>query len=206
MLPVSTIRNIIVKYKKHGFIADLPRPGRPPLADRRPQSLVVREVLRSRKISSAALAQMLHEHHQITVSEETVRQILHHAGLHGRAARKKSYISAVNKKKRLDYAKKHVNLTLEQWKNVHFTDESKFNVGASDGRVYVWRRASEEYLPDCLVPTFKSGVKVGMVLGWITHDGVGVLHVCKENVTADYYKFMLEDNLPQTMANLSLNS
>ncbi|DAZ92505.1 TPA: hypothetical protein N0F65_012735, partial [Lagenidium giganteum] len=125
--------------KKHGFIADVPRPGRSS-AHRRVQSIVVREVLRSRKISSAALAQMLQEHHQIIVSDETVRQILHHAGLHGRA---------VNKKKRLDYAKKHVNWTPQQWNNVLLTDESKFNVGASDGRVYVWRRGGEEYHPDC---------------------------------------------------------
>ncbi|DBA01894.1 TPA: hypothetical protein N0F65_006042 [Lagenidium giganteum] len=89
LLPVSTVRNIIVKLTKH----DLLRICRDrPLVDSLVESIIVREVMHSRKASRAALLQTLHEHHHVIVSEKTVRQILHKAGLHGRAACKKPFI------------------------------------------------------------------------------------------------------------------
>jgi len=36
----------------------------------------------------------------------------------------------------------------------HLTKESAFNVGGSSGRVYVTRKASEEYDATCLLPQF----------------------------------------------------
>ncbi|DAZ95367.1 TPA: hypothetical protein N0F65_002161 [Lagenidium giganteum] len=165
LLPASTARNIVKKFQKHSFVSTSLRLGRPPAVDARVQQIVVREVMQDRKTSSAKLSQMLRGHHQIVVSTEAVRQILHRAGLNGRAARKKPFISRVNKKKRLTYAMELKDWTLSQWKNVLFTGESKFNVGTSDGHVYVWRRVGEELNSQCLVPTFKTGVKGIMV--WV---------------------------------------
>ncbi|RHY83889.1 hypothetical protein DYB35_012431 [Aphanomyces astaci] len=78
-------------------------------------------------------------------------------GLRSHAARKKSYLSKVNKKKRLAYAKKYQHWADDDWKNVIFTGESPFNLTGSSGRVFDWRQPGEEFNEACLVPTFKSG-------------------------------------------------
>lgn len=65
------------------------------------------------------------------------RDVLYFVGIHGRVARKKPVISNTNRQKRLEIAKTHLNKTIEFWKNVIFSDESKFNIFGSDGIKYV---------------------------------------------------------------------
>ena len=49
-------------------------------------------------------------------------------------------------------------------KNVIFTDESKFNIFGSDGRVNVWRKPNQEMDAKHLRPTVKRGAGHVMVL------------------------------------------
>ncbi len=85
-----------------------------------------------------------------------------------------------------------------------FTDESKFNLHDSDGRVYVWRRPGEKFDANCTVTTYKSGDKGFMVWGAIGWEGVGHLRFCKENVAAKYYVEILTDVLPETIGMLGM--
>ena len=52
------------------------------------------------------------------------------AGLKGCKARKKPYLSEVNKKKRLLWAKEHQDWTDEDWAKVVWSDESIFEVSS----------------------------------------------------------------------------
>ena len=45
---------------------------------------------------------------------------------------KKPLISKNNQLKRLQFAQEHISWTVNQWKNILFSDESKFNIIASD--------------------------------------------------------------------------
>lgn len=203
-MPPSTVRYIIKKYEQHGMVGNLPRMGRPVLATDRLRRLVVRQVLADRRLSADTVADQLREFHALIVSPSTVRNILHDAKLNGRAARKKPRISKTNKKKRLEYAKTHVDWDEEVWRTVVFTDESKYNLHESDGRIYVWRRVGEEFKENCLVTTYKSGDKGFMVWGAIGWNGVGPLIFCTQNITAAYYIEILEEALPECMVALDL--
>ncbi|GFX55478.1 transposable element Tcb1 transposase [Trichonephila clavipes] len=75
-----------------------------------------------------------------SVSAETVRNVIRHAGYSSRVARKKPFISLQNQKKHLEFAKTHQLKTDNFWKKVIFSDESKFNIFGSDGRRTVWRK------------------------------------------------------------------
>jgi len=54
-------------------------------------------------------------------------------GYHGWAARKKFWVNAIDRSKRLEFAKQYFNKTEEYWNTV-ILDESKFNIFGSVGR------------------------------------------------------------------------
>ena len=55
-----------------------------------------------------------------------------------------------NKKVRLDFATEHIVLTEEQWNMIPFTDESKFNLFGSGGKMFVKRKNGELLSPQCV--------------------------------------------------------
>jgi transposase len=122
----------------------------------------------TRKNSRATLNQ-LRIMSDLHVSGRTIRRRLKEMGLRARVARKKPFMSAVHRAKRLAFARKHLGWTLQQWKKVLFTDESTFEIGLNPRRVLVWRTSHERDLPANLVPTFKSGRTTQMVWGGIAH-------------------------------------
>lgn len=93
-----------------------------------------------------------------------IKNRLAEKGLNGRVAARKPYIRAINKQKRIAWAKAHESWTLEQWHKVLWSDESKFELFGSNRRVYVRRRPGERFHDNCLVPTVKHGG--GSVMVW----------------------------------------
>jgi len=57
--------------------------------------------------------------------------------------------STTNRKKRLQFARAHQNWTVEDWKNVAWSDESQFLLRYSDGRVAF--KQNENTKTSCLV-------------------------------------------------------
>ncbi|GFX19367.1 transposable element Tc1 transposase [Trichonephila clavipes] len=110
-----------------------------------------------------------------SVSAETVRNVIRHAGYSSRVARKKPFIRLQNQKKRLEFAKTY------QWKTdnfgmkVIFSDESKFKIFGSDGRRTVWRKPNTALDPKNLRPSVKHGDDSVMVWGCMASNGVGNL-------------------------------
>ena len=62
------------------------------------------------------------------ISTSTVQRRLCESGLHGRIAAKKPLLKDTNKKKILAWAKKHEQWTLDRWKCVLWSYESKFEI------------------------------------------------------------------------------
>ena len=79
------------------------------------------------------------------------------SGLHGQIAAKKPLLKDTNKKKRLAWCKKQEQWTLDQWKSVLWSDESKFQIFDSNRRVFVRRRVGELMISACVVPNVEHG-------------------------------------------------
>ncbi|GFU11573.1 transposable element Tc1 transposase [Trichonephila clavipes] len=102
-----------------------------------------------------------------SVSAETVRRVLRKAGYNGRVARKKKkpLIGKRNRVKRLKFAKEHILKPQQFWNEVIFSDECKFNIFGSDGRLMVWRKPNTSHHPKHTTPTVKHGGGSVMILG-----------------------------------------
>ncbi|ERL88397.1 hypothetical protein D910_05783 [Dendroctonus ponderosae] len=61
--------------------------------------------------------------------------------------------------KRLEFARESVDLDLDDWKKVLFTDEVRVGLKSSDGRIFIFRRPGERYIQACMVPhlAFRGG-------------------------------------------------
>ena len=100
------------------------------------------------------------------VSTRTVRRELHEMGLHGRAAADKPKITMCNAKCWLEWCKARRHWTLEQWKRVLWSDES---------RCTIWQMPGERSLPECIVSTVKFGGRGIMVCGCFSWFRLGPL-------------------------------
>ena len=78
---------------------------------------------------------------QIYVSEfkwqTSQHKLFRHCVNHGQIATKKPLLQNTNKKKRLAWAKKHEQRTLDRWKSVLWTDEFKFQSFGSNRSVFL---------------------------------------------------------------------
>ncbi|GFV57606.1 transposable element Tc1 transposase [Trichonephila clavipes] len=88
---------------------------------------------------------------------------------------KKPLITERNRLKRLEFAKEYINKPIDFWKNVIFSDESKFNIFKSDGRKLVWRKPCTAFHTKNVLPTVKHGGGSVMIWGCMASKGVGNL-------------------------------
>ena len=128
----------------------------------------------------------------VHASNTTVRRRLHQYGLYGRCAVKKPLLTAAHRQKRLAFARAHVNWTWVDWAAVLWTDESRFTLFETDGKVYVRRRRNEAMRNDCIQPTVKFYGGGVTVWGAMSYRGTGYLTPLTGNLNANGYIDILE--------------
>lgn len=85
-----------------------------------------------------------------------------------------------------------------------FTDESKFNLHGSDGKVMVWRKPNTELDSANLQPTVKHGGGSVMVWGCMSASGVGELVFIEGMMTKEVYLDILRENLHRSAEKLGI--
>ncbi len=87
-------------------------------------------------------------------------------------------LSAKNWKQRLQFTQVHLNWTIEDWKNVAWSDESRFLLRYSDVRVRIWHKVHESMDLSWLVSTVQAGggVMVWGIFSWHASPLVPIEH------------------------------
>jgi len=88
---------------------------------------------------------MVNKDYGVNVVTQTVRNVLKRFEYNtSRCIKQKSFISAVNKRKSLDFSKAHLDKSFQVSGTLTFSYESKINVFSSNGRGKVWRKLNEQ--------------------------------------------------------------
>ena len=111
------------------------------------------------------------------ISTQTIRNLLHDAGLRSRRPAIRVPLTRYHVQMRLAWARDHVNWTLNDWAPVLFTDESRFCVDFTNRRARVWRMPNEHFAPVCVAEHDWFGGGSVMVWVGISAQGKTDLHV-----------------------------
>lgn len=200
----STVYDVIKRFKTYGNVGNQPRSSCRKILSQYEERWILREIKKNPKVSAVQLAKEIKIYFKKSLHPETVRNVLRKHNLHGRVARKKPYISEVNKKKRKDYAQQHINKDYSFWSKVIFTDESKINMFGSDGKTYVWRKPNEALNPKNLCASMKHGGGSVMVWGCMSAAGPGQLHIIEGIMDQNMYLEILKENIKQSAEKLGI--
>ncbi|GFU02036.1 transposable element Tcb2 transposase [Trichonephila clavipes] len=119
--------------------------------------------------------------------------------------RRKPFVSKMNHKKRIDFAKGNEKRDRNFWNSVIFSDESKFNIHGSDGHQKVWRKANAVPEPNNMRRTVKHrGVSI-MVWGCMAATGVGNLVIIDGIMNQYSYLNILKNNLSPSASKLGFD-
>lgn len=141
----STISRLRTKFRQTGSVKDRPRAGRPRKTTRREDNYIVTSSRRNRFLSAPKIAGLVRNATGTRICAKTVQRRLHSARLRSRRPYVGVPLTAGHRRARLNWATAHRRWARRQWNEVVFTDESRFNLSFSDGRVRIWRRRGERF-------------------------------------------------------------
>jgi len=131
---------------------------------------------------------------------QTVRNGLNKVGMKAVVKRKRPLLVKKHMKERLDFAIAHKDWTLEDWKRVVWSDETKINRLGSDGRKWVWKKAGEGMSDRLVNGTKKFGGGSLMMWGCMMWDGVGYSCKIDGRMDGELYTKILEEELQESLA------
>lgn len=168
------------------ILIDLPRSGRP--SKQTPQTLErittkVRYDRYGREKTCADLAAELSLGDEY-ISQTTVWRMLRGNGFKKTKPTRKPGLTQRMKKERLDWCLRHQNWSLDDWKNVIWSDETSVVLLHRRGSYRVWRTSSEAYLRSCIRERWK-GASEFMFWGCFSYEKKGPCHCWGPETAAD---------------------
>lgn len=160
----STVCRIASRYRLTKNVERKSGSGRPRKTTARQDRQMTKMIKIDPRKTAMDVVSYANDQLEVNIGVHTVRRRLIEANLFARRPAKKPLISRVNKKKRVDFAKRHIHWTREQWAKVLWSDESKFNLFGSDGINFVRRPPKQRYCPRYQLPTVKHGG--GSIMVW----------------------------------------
>ena len=126
--------------------------------------------------------------HNRPVSSRTILNRLRERGLRSRRPYVGPVLTVRHRQQRRQWCAAHLRWPARTWQQVLFSDESRFTLQKTDGRVRVFRRRGERYADPCVKEVDKFGRGSVMVWGGIRNDEKIGLIVIAGNLNAQRYR------------------
>ena len=180
----STISRLAERFRLTGSASDRPRPGQPRVTSVRQDNYIRQRHLRDRHLNAQSTANIVVGNRGVNISSRTVRNRLRERGIYCR----RPYVGPILTRRHRILRQQWVNANAgRNWRNVVFSDESRFNLSGHDGRHRVYRRRNERYHDVCVVERDRFGGGSVMVWGSINHNFRSPLIIVNGNLTAQRY-------------------
>ncbi len=132
---------------------------------------------------------------QNSISEHTTHRTLKQMDSSSRRPHRVPLRSDKNSTRRIQFTQTHQNWTIEDWKNVAWSDESWFLLQHSDVRVRIWCKEHEIMDPSCLVSTVQAGGGGLMVWGVFYWQTLDPLVPIEHRLNATVYLSIVSDHV-----------
>ena len=145
--------------------------GRPSKLSTCDKTAIIREIRSGRVDTAVQATQFINSAISSPVSSQTVRRVLNDGGFYSATKKKVPMLKKSHRQRQLEFAQYHRNWTVEDFKRVLWSDETKINRIGSDGKVYIWKERGEPISDRTTTPTVKHG---GGIILWygVVWDGM----------------------------------
>ncbi len=184
----SMISKLKAKFRQTGDVKDRPRSGRPRKTTVAEDRYIRLAALRNRRLSAKTLQARHARRYGNRVSDQTIRNRLHESDLRARKPARKPKLTPLHRLARLRWCRQHRGWNLNMWRNIMFSDESRFCLRKLDGRVRVWRRRGERFADCCIDKVTAYGGGSVMIWAGISMTGKTRLVVVNGNLNAINYR------------------
>jgi transposase len=177
----------------------IPSPGQPLKLSAHSQHAIITQIITGKATTAAQATHHINSIIDDPVSSSTVRRVLKKNSFKAVTKKKKPLLTAVHRKKWLAFALKYQEWTVEDWKRVIWSDETKINRIGSDGKQWVWKQKGEGLIEREVQGTLKFGGGNIMVWGCMGWNGVGQLAEVEGRMNANQYVDILQNHLLPSM-------
>ena len=172
----------ISRVIKEEYVTDAPRPGQPTKVTEDVEKNILSNVRKNRHEREKSSAILGLEHN---LSSTTILRVLKRNGMRSCKTPKKPGLSESMMEARLQFCLRHEHWTLEDWKNVIWTDETSIVLGSERGRKRaVWRRPEESHVRTNVRRRFR-GYSEFMFWGAFSYDKKGPFRIWKPETAAE---------------------
>uniref|UniRef100_A0A034WCV1 Transposable element Tcb1 transposase n=1 Tax=Bactrocera dorsalis TaxID=27457 RepID=A0A034WCV1_BACDO len=192
----ATVQKVIERYRDSGSIRNKARSGRPRKFDEAEHHLILQKVRQNAKMSALKLQAEVECETGKLCNTETIRRVLYSAG----------YIGPLIHRKRVDFAKAHLQYDLNYWRKVLFSSECQFQAYQTAQHVTQWRRVSTESDTPNALFTSKQPDNMITLWGCMSAKGVGRLVICDTQMNREKYLRILQENVIASATKLDLLS
>ena len=147
---VRVLQNLLPNHQS-------PHSGRPSKLSATSERTIITQITTGKVANAVQATKHINSIIPNLVSSKTVRQVLKRHSLKAVTKKKKPLLSAVHRKKHLTFALKYQNWTVEDWKRIIWSDETKINRIGSDGKQWVWKQVGQGLINSEVQGTVKFG-------------------------------------------------
>jgi transposase len=176
-----------------------PRAGRPAKLTAIDKRRVVRMITSGRVDTAVQATQQLKDATGAEMSDRTVCRALKEAGLKAMVKKRKPRLLPRHVRERMDFALRHQHWSVEDWKRVIWSDETKINRLGSDGHQWTWKGPGGGLSERHVQGTVKFGGGSLMIWGCMTAEGVGYSCRIDGRMDAELYVRILGDEFIRTL-------
>lgn len=182
------------------------RGGRSKMTSAREDRQLLRMVRANRFLTSTRLKVQMIRRFGRRLSARTIRRRLLAAGYRSCRPARCPRLTLDHRRRRRVWGRRHRAWTLQHWRHCIFSDESRFALFHSDGRVRVRRRQGERLIDACIHPTVGNRGPSVMVWGAIHHGGKSDLVVLDGPMNRHrYIQILRQQMLPWATATFGRN-